>query len=515
MQGAKKRPASGQKPRSGARSNAKAYDKRLAGRGYAPSKAPQNAGKGSGGNGAGRVIQYQKPVNLNFGIIIMAVILIYTAYSLIRYVTAKHVVAYEVRTGSLASDRIYQGLALRSETVVGSEYSGYINYYSPETDRLSTGALAYTVDESGQVQSYLAQNATENNILSDSDYQTLAAAISSFEDSFSASDFGQVYTFKSSLTASIQKMTNRSILKDLSSASASSLHYCNTTDTGDIVYSVDGYEGKTFQDLVTSDFDTSNYKKTELTNGDLVVEGDPAYKLETSEDWSIAIQVSSQEEADYFTEEGVVEVRFLKNQYESWATVGEVRKLDEDHLLVELTFTNSMITFCTDRFLTIEVLNDSQTGLKVPKTALIDDTFFAVPRDYITEGMGTSGSGSGVLRQIVDSDGEKSTEFISVTPYTKEDDTDHYYLSQDSFSDGDVLVKPDSSETLTLSSSMTDTLTGVYNINKGYADFCQVTKIAENDDYAIVEANSTYGLREYDYIVLNADATSPDEFLYE
>lgn len=195
--------------------------------------------------------------------------------------------------------------------------------------------------------------------------------------------------------------------------------------------------------------------------------------------------------------------------------MGEVRKLDEEHFLVELTFTNSMITFCTDRFLTIEVLNDSQTGLKVPKTALVDDTFYVVPRGYVTDGMGTGGSGSGVLRQIVDSDGEKSTEFISVTPYTKEDDDDNYYLSQDSLSDGDVLMKPNSSETLTLSSGMTDSLTGVYNINKGYADFCQVNKIAENDDYAIVEANSAYGLREYDYIVLNADATSPDEFLYE
>lgn len=302
MQG---RPSSGQKNRAGKRSNARAYDQRLAGRGYASARLPQGAGRNRSAKGDDRVVQYRKPVNLNFGIIIMAVILIYTAYSMIRYVTAKHVVGYEVRTGSLASDRIYQGLALRSETVVGSEYSGYINYYSPETDRLASGALAYTVDESGQVQSYLAQNATENNILSDSDYQSLAADISSFEDSFSAADFGQVYTFKSSLSASIQKMTNRSILKDLSSASASSLHYCNTTDTGDIVYSVDGYEGKTFQDLQVSDFDTANYKKTELTNGDLVVEGDPAYKLETSEDWSIAIQVSSQEEADFFTDEGL------------------------------------------------------------------------------------------------------------------------------------------------------------------------------------------------------------------
>ena len=40
-------------------------------------------------------------------------------------------------------------------------------------------------------------------------------------------------------------------------------------------------------------------------------------------------------------------------------------------------------------------------------------------------------------------------------------------------------------------------------------------KIAEDEDYAIVKANSTYGLREYDYIVLNASTMSPNEFLYE
>ena len=78
-----------------------------------------------------------------------------------------------------------------------------------------------------------------------------------------------------------------------------------------------------------------------------------------------------------------------------------------------------------------------------------------------------------------------------------------------------MLIRPDSSETLTLSSDLLDTLTGVYNINEGYADFKQVTKLAENDEYAIVKSNSTYGLREYDYIVLDAQTMTPDEFLYE
>ena len=99
-----------------------------------------------------RVTEYRKPVNINIGMIIFMVILIYVMYSIFRYATAKHVVGYEVRTGSISANRVYQGLALREEEVVNSEYSGYINYYSSETERLSAGSLAYTVDESGQIQ---------------------------------------------------------------------------------------------------------------------------------------------------------------------------------------------------------------------------------------------------------------------------------------------------------------------------------------------------------------------------
>ena len=115
----------------------------------------------------------------------------------------------------------------------------------------------------------------------------------------------------------------------------------------------------------------------------------------------------------------------------------------------------------------------------------------------------------------MDEDGVSSSEFIEVTPYEKDDDDDNYYLAQTSLNDGDVLIMPDSAETLTLSSSMLDTLTGVYNINEGYADFKQVTKLAENEEYAIVKSNTTYGLREYDYIVLDASTISPGEFIYE
>ena len=52
--------------------------------------------------------------------------------------------------------------------------------------------------------------------------------------------------------------------------------------------------------------------------------------------------------------------------------------------------------------------------------------------------------------------------------------------------------------------SKTDTLIGVYNINKGYADFRQISILYQNDEYSIVKSNTTYGLNVFDYIVLDA-----------
>ncbi len=37
--------------------------------------------------------------------------------------------------------------------------------------------------------------------------------------------------------------------------------------------------------------------------------------------------------------------------------------------------------------------------------------------------------------------------------------------------------------------------------------------IKQNDEYAIVQPNDTYGLREYDYIVLDATTMTPGEFV--
>ena len=63
--------------------------------------------------------------------------------------------------------------------------------------------------------------------------------------------------------------------------------------------------------------------------------------------------------------------------------------------------------------------------------------------------------------------------------------------------------------------SKQDTLVGVFNINKGYADFKEITILNANDEYSIVKSNSEYGLNVYDHIVLKGDTVSDRDFIYE
>ena len=70
------------------------------------------------------------------------VILIYIIILLVQYANSDTIAGYEVKTGSLSSDQIYTGIALRTEETVGSDYAGYVNYFNKDGDRLGVGQLA-------------------------------------------------------------------------------------------------------------------------------------------------------------------------------------------------------------------------------------------------------------------------------------------------------------------------------------------------------------------------------------
>ena len=454
-----------------------------------------------------RVTKYPGNINnINIGMIFFAVMAIYIIISVIPYMRRDHMVGYQVKEGALSTNNIYDAVAVRTEKIVTSDNAGYVNYFATEGGRVAVGNLVYTVDESGQLLEYLKSQGSEEVALGDEDLSELRSQIVNFGSTFDPQNFYTVYDFKTSIDGTVQKLSNNNILQNIqslnsSSGKLSSISYKNAPDTGIVVYSIDGYEDLTLETMTIDKLDQKNYEKNQLINNTLVKAGDPVYKLCTNEEWSIIINEQDPERVKEFEELEYIKVRFIKNQDESWGKVSTYTNVDGDSF-VQLTFTNSMITFCRDRFLNVELITEDETGLKIPNSSIVNKSFFLIPKSYL---ISNNDNSTGVLREKYDEQGNASTEFVNLSIYN-ETDTE-YYIDTDTLRAGDTLIKPDSNERFTV--SKTDTLIGVYNINKGYADFRQVKILYQNDEYAIVRSNTMYGLNVYDYIVL--DSTTVDE----
>lgn len=463
---------------------------------------------GTGNN----VAKYRRPINLNIGMIIFAVIFVYIIICVFMYFSTEHVVGYEVKEGSLSYNNVYRGIALRTEQIVNSTTAGYTNYYAREGERIAVSDLVYTIDETGKLADYIKTSETGENSLSDHDLMELKSEIESFSSGFDRSSFSDIYNFKYNVQGTVLKLANYNVLESAEAlngtANTALIDYFYANNTGIVIYSIDGMENLTLQDMKMEYFDQKNYEKNHLLNNNLVAAGDPVYKLSTDEDWSIVIPVEDEEFARQLVEEEYVKVRFMKNQNMSWGKVDSFTN-EEGDTFVSLTFTNSMISFCTERFIDIELLLEDEKGLKIPNSAIVEKEFFIVPKEYVTKG-GNSGA-YGVLLETYNDDGNATTEFVETTIY-EETDTE-YYLDDTVLRSGSYLVKPDSMEKYAV--SRIGSLTGVYNINKGYADFKQIIVLYNNDEYSIVKSNTTYGLSVYDFIVLDASTVEDNDFVYE
>ena len=60
------------------------------------------------GNDRNKIVKYRKPLNINIGMVIFAVIFIYIVICVFMYFTQKHIEGHQVKMGSLSSNNIYK-----------------------------------------------------------------------------------------------------------------------------------------------------------------------------------------------------------------------------------------------------------------------------------------------------------------------------------------------------------------------------------------------------------------------
>ena len=449
-------------------------------------------------------------LHINLGLIVFAFIFIYIVVMLVIYFRTTHVTGYEVKIGSLAIDTSARGVAIRTEKVEKAIAQGYINYYASECERVSSGELVYTIDESGKLSGMINEQSSVNSNLSDSELGELKSELVNYQKSYTDSDFRSVYDFLFSTRSTITRITNESLLDTLASISTNTLSGSvvmgRAHDSGIVVYSTDGLEDLDASNVTASTFDESQHSRILPSASSLLSVSENAFKIITQENWSIVVPWN-ESWVDEFKDGRYVKVRFLKNGYEAWAKINALHNADGEYL--RLDFTNSMITFASDRYLDIELESNEKKGLKIPNTAIDDRDFYLIPKDFLTKG-GSSDS-NGFWRESYLENGGKSTEFVEAEVYDEADG--NVYIDTSIFSLGDVIVMPEGSQTYTVSQKAK--LTGVYNMNNGYADFRKINVIYSNKEYSIVESGTMYGLNVYDHIVLDGSSVNDDDFVFE
>ncbi len=459
-----------------------------------------------------KIKKMRKPLNLNIGMLIFGAVLFYVIICIILYFQTGHVVRYEVQKGSLATNNLYRGIALRSENVINAQAAGYVNFYAREGERVAKNDLVYTVDETGRLAEYLESLSLGENTLSEKELAEFRSEITNYMHSFDSGNYDSIYSFKYSLKNTVLKLANANMLQSIqdmngTTGNANTVNFCNAPMTGVVAYWVDGYETLTPDEVTEDVFDEKKYEKQQIIGNSLVASQDPVYKLSSDENWYLVIPIDAERGAE-IEKEGYVKVRFLKNQYESWGAAKLLHNGDGNTYL-QLGFTNSMITYISERFLDVELILEDETGLKIPNSSIVQKEFYLIPEDFV---IAESDQGMyGIIRQCYLEDGTISTEHIEAEVYSYDAENKEYYLDMSVLNTGDILYKLDSQDTFTVSKRAT--LVGVYNMNKGYADFKQVMILYQNDEYSIVKANTQYGLSVYDYIVLNADTVTDNQFL--
>ena len=457
-----------------------------------------------------KIVKYRRPINLNIGVIVFGIIFIYIAYNTFSYFTTEHISVYEVGHGTIAENNTYYGLILREEKIFNSEYDGYINYYMRDSAKAGYQSLVCSVDENGDVASKMGAAENAEAELDSEDYGSLKQTISSFDKSFDAGSFFQVYTFKDELDAQLMEAVNQNALSSLGdyvsmAQTNQSFHLMNAPEPGIVVYYTDGFENVTVDSFSPDMLNQLNYSKTSLKRVQNVQAGSPAYKLITSEEWKIILPIN-EDTQKRLAGESVVKIQFKKDAISCWVNF-EIKK-EKDAYYIVLSLKDHMVRFANDRYAEIELLTEEETGLKIPNTAITKKEFFTVPKEYFMKG-GNSNA-FGLLVEQPDESKKSTVTFVETTLYNEKDD--RYFIDEETIKRGAVIQKPDSNETYKIKE--TETLEGVYNINKGYAVFKQIEILYQNEEYSVVRTGTSYGLSLYDHIALEGDKVKENDLIH-
>lgn len=460
---------------------------------------------------AGILKKIKSVLGLNIGTMLFGALFLYMLFSVVLYLTSSNIESYLVIAGPLSRNETYTGLAIRTEKVYKAETGGYVSYYAREGSKINANGVVYGISSSQKTESSAE--------LSSDDLSAIRSQMLSFSKEYNPSKFNNTYSFKYNLEGSILQYAGVSgTSSDSGVVSYGGQTLSKAEQDGIILYSTDGYENKTADTLTAEDFDQNSYHETDLKTHDAVSAGDSLYTLVSDENWSLMIPLSEKQAAK-LADRTVVRVKFLKDDM---TQSGDFSIVEIDGAKYgKIDFNKGVIRYASDRFLEIELVTNTVTGLKIPLSSIVTKEFYLIPSDYATTNEDSQETGFMVLGK--DKSGNETRTFVNPSIYASIEDGSQdtedeskkkylYYVDQKSFKEGDVIISQKDQSRYVVSD--VGVLEGVYCINQGYAVFRRIEILDQNEEYAIVSKNTAYGLARYDHIVRNADKVDEEEILY-
>ncbi|MDD7729717.1 MAG: HlyD family efflux transporter periplasmic adaptor subunit, partial [Clostridia bacterium] len=276
---------------------------------------------------------------------------------------------------------------------------------------------------------------------------------------------------------------------------------------------------KTADTITAADFDQNSYHETDLKTEGQVKTGDDIYTIITDERWSLIIPLREKQAAK-LADRTSIRVKFLKDDMTQSGDFS-IMEIDGDKY-GKIDFNRGLIRYAADRFLDIELVTNTITGLKIPLSSIVTKEFYTIPSTYATKD--ENSQVTGFMKVEKNKSGETVTTFVNATIYagieteeskkaaSEKDKTYLYYVDKSNFKEGDAIIRTDTKEKYIVGE--TDSLEGVYCINQGYAVFRRIDILDQNEEYAIVSKETPYGLARYDHIVKDASKVKEEDILY-
>ena len=371
------------------------------------------------------------------GTFLFAAVFCYLLISMIAYMSKNHIAPYEVSEGTIVEDSVYTGVIVRQETSVESPRSGYLNYYLD--DKSKSGRDQHVCAISGKdLKNRLTGKDKTGEKLSSAQESVMLSGIQNYLTTVTRHDYSKLHELHEEIESNSGITSADYAAEQIEQfvEEGSDIDYVDAPADGLVVYMTDSLDGLT-QDKISEDtFDQKSYSENGLRQSSKVKKGEPVFKIITDENWAVIFPVKKEIE-EKIKNKKMIETRIGNSPHSIW---GKCKIIERDGKKYgRLTYASDMLMYASQRFVSVELILQNDTGLKLPRSSVAEKAVYEIPEEFVITDPDTQRTGV----QKVGEDG--SRRFAAFDVFYRQDG--YVYAKMSVFDKGQIIGKDNDDKT--------------------------------------------------------------------